>query len=213
MGSSLENILRRGGRIPLRDAVEYGKRTIELLQRLHTEAGLVHGDLHLGNVCMRDGDPRTLILIDFEKAFHVRDETDELITLSDVHPQHTPWQLEGSRYARRDDIYKAFSMIAQSVTGKSRFNTEARNCRSKPDFIAWKRGLEFFRPQGFDPIDSHSQLSLPKRAAVWVHLRNISKLLNALISVKTEIPYQQIVRELDCILAIISPSSKSTTDL
>jgi len=92
-GVSAREYTEKKKSIPLREAVEYGKRAIELLQRLHREAALLHCDVHLENVCIAKADPRTLKHIYFEKSLHIRHETAELISLDLVRLQHTPWQV------------------------------------------------------------------------------------------------------------------------
>lgn len=209
-GKSLLKFAREQKGLSFQDAVDFGRRTVRLLQRLHSEAAVIHGDIHLGNVCFSNSDRSTLKLIDFGNAFRVSDETDKKWGFPKLHCQHTPWEASGYRYARRDDIYKAFSMIAQSSVGVRRYVREAEQVMmNRNDFIEWKRGIEMFKANNFDPVGSSPGLSEDQKTQIWRHLTNISGILNSLTSVKTEIPYQQIIDELDAILGQFAMTSQA----
>ena len=99
-------------------------KTLTLLQRLHS-LGLVHGDVHAGNIMFKspkesidahDVVSDDLILIDFELAQFFPNSIgspDTGIFDRGLNPMClSPWQLEGSRLGRRDDVYRTIEMMA-----------------------------------------------------------------------------------------------------
>ena len=92
---------------------------IEILSRVHSQ-GIIHGDIHMGNFVMKSFDePGSLRLIDFGRSIaYVNAETGRHIHNTHV-PLDTsynrlllsPFELEGSRRARRDDLYRLSELL------------------------------------------------------------------------------------------------------
>ena len=112
-------------------------KSVDLLERLHKE-GIVHGDIHLGNIALANTntDEGELVLLDFELARSMDIEADlnnkgkpwEHLNLRLL----SPWQLEGAIIGPRDDMYRLL-VNAANLLSRNRL-LEA------PDNIARKSG-------------------------------------------------------------------------
>ena len=107
--------------VPIANASEITIRIIQALEQLHEDAGIVHGDIHVGNILIEQVDNSTdirVVLIDFGRARRV----DRSLTNDRVNPvgkwMHqlcSPWQIDGREWARRDDIYKTIHLFSTII--------------------------------------------------------------------------------------------------
>ena len=190
--------------VPPAEAVRIGIEVIQLLQRLHA-AGVVHGDLHAGNICRRRAAPNPLTLIDFGFASFVAAETDDFRpgagNLTWVHRSLTPWQLEGHRFVRRDDVYKAVYMVARLIGGPAL--DQYSHSLIGPALLAWKtRGPLFPWPGGPDPIQFH----FGDRSGNEIKgvLNQIHETVMSLVSVHTAIPYDDIITRFQRVVTLMN---------
>jgi serine/threonine protein kinase len=110
----------------LRQTIQAGIKMIDLVERLH-RIGFIHDDLHPGNVATISGtefDPNNLVLIDFGLS---RFFPDEIGSDEHANPQLlrklegrnsvmlTPWQNEGMRSGRRDDVFSVIRFTLESI--------------------------------------------------------------------------------------------------
>ncbi len=112
------------GRHPLSHALALGANMIESLKTIHNR-GVVHGDIHSGNICLEYVDKLTLnvkmFFIDFGRAFfdsnlkHTRIR--EAYSIND--PLYSHWDLEGWMPGKRDDLFKVFLVISVMLNGNS----------------------------------------------------------------------------------------------
>ena len=91
------------------------------LERMHSN-NIIHGDIHLGNIVMKE--ELEIVLIDFGFA---RFEDEVRLgpirrPFSYVHGLHTPWELEGLDSSYRDDMYRVLMVGAIMVTGRDYYN-------------------------------------------------------------------------------------------
>lgn len=120
VGMSLSDVSKKKGPLIMRNVFVIGIQLFEAIATLHRN-GIIHGDLHSGNVCLKIDLPE-IILIDFGQSLFVDEEIEAFIGKpSKPHFQHTPWQLEGYKYARRDDAFKALVLMAEMAIGSHRF--------------------------------------------------------------------------------------------
>ena len=106
--------------------VQITVQVVELLRDLHA-TGVVHGDVHGGNILFKDSssvvDMSTsqLVLIDFEFAlfYPVEVGMDARRTDSTAHRVPallSPWELQGFRTGRRDDVFRAIECAARLLS-------------------------------------------------------------------------------------------------
>lgn len=187
----------QAGSIPL--ALTVGTWMVSLLHKLHTQAGVIHGDVHAGNVCTltRDEAGMRVVLIDYEHAKFVSEETD-VRALSQVppHASQSPWELIGFETSRRDDIYNALSLVgdlmadgsvwkhAENLSHSGRFN----------DLVEWRaNGLIYTSP--VDLITRGLETEEQVRNVKY-HLHAAMQKVLELVSSKSEINYYAIFDDL-----------------
>jgi serine/threonine protein kinase len=107
----------------LRKVLYIVKKSLRLLKKLH-ELGIIHNDIHMGNIAFKIPPSDTtpipdpvndeLILIDFGYSeFIGKSEQFESIASFQSNPLLSHWQLQGARNARRDDIFRLGEIMAQ----------------------------------------------------------------------------------------------------
>ena len=194
-----------GSSLSTHRAVIIGVEMVELLEKLHG-AGIVHGDIHGGNVCYSRAAVPRLVLIDFGLGKFTESETNavRIPRLSYLHPALTPWQLEGSSRARRDDVYKALHLVAELIVGPSLENTAERLAKRDPKgYLAWKRDAGSML-NGTDPdrVDALAHLPLQQRAQVRAEFAAALEDVLQLESVETPIDYTKIISHFRTIVAL-----------
>ena len=105
------------------------RKLIDLFETLHSK-GIVHGDIHGGNIVYRtpvgmfgemDDD---FVLIDFEHAVFSPRHFGEPDLLPKGLPAHlatfilSPWQLAGHRKGPRDDLYRLIYLLGDALSGR-----------------------------------------------------------------------------------------------
>ena len=206
---------RGGSYMSILDAARVGAQLVKILRTLHM-ADVVHGDIHLGNICRSRTNPGELRLIDFGSGVFIDAESDrpQWDPFSYLHVQLTPWQLLGMPFSRRDDVYKALYAVAELMVGRSLHAIAERYMESKPErLLRWKRSY-FFRTPTYDPIAAATDIAPESKVAIEQELVTMIKRVLSLESVETPIPYGWLFRGFHNIvkLAQAKPPTTTTTD-
>ena len=193
----------------LHSLLNAGALLVRTIGHLHNVAGIIHGDIHAGNICfLKTGQ---VVLIDFGKAGFVEEEEHAASRpdLKYVHPAQSPWQMAGFRSARRDDIFKALFTLADSVHQGKLFE-HAIALYSKKNFEELKKFKAedfFFITATRDPIADAAKdapLSDESTAHIREQLEQALALVRGLETVDTPIDYDGIrARLLDAASQII----------
>jgi len=107
--------------LPMGHAAQITLRVIQAIERLHEDAGIVHGDIHAGNILIVEDETTgslSVLLIDFGRARRVdRNLTNDRVNPIGkwFHPLCSPWQIDGRAWGRRDDVYKAVHSFATVI--------------------------------------------------------------------------------------------------
>lgn len=149
---------RIGRRFPVRHSIHLTASLIKTIQRLHGH-GIVHGDVHWGNVAMVErGDRQILNLIDFGNAMFV-DEMHRLPIMareprSVNHCLLSHWNIEGYRISFRDDVFRALLVGAFLINGMPFSDLCVYLETNVEEMLRFKReGFIFSTPSGPDRID------------------------------------------------------------
>ena len=117
VGSSLRDRMSSGKLRPL-VAHNLAASLLEVLQRLHVDAKVVHGDIHIANVvALADGG---VFLIDFGRSEQItEDEAFQLARPGKVTPHEvfSPWELRGHLPGKRDDVFRALLVLSYMLCG------------------------------------------------------------------------------------------------
>jgi serine/threonine-protein kinase len=127
-GEDLGSMLKRRGRLPAEEAVDYVLQSLAGLTEAH-ELGIIHRDLKPGNlyVTWRGGIPDRVKIVDFGISKRLFDEGGPKVTTGDSvlgSPAYmAPEQLRGSsRIDARTDIWSAGVILYELLTGDIPFN-------------------------------------------------------------------------------------------
>ena len=198
--------------LDLGDSVRVGIRVIELLERLHNEAGVIHGDIHSGNVCRRSAttaDPFDFVFIDFGMASAVGHEGEGDSERSAFPPHYslTPWQLVGYGFNRRDDVFKAVYMVAVLMFGDDLSERLHSSClvasgKSEPKY---GQCLLDFKESGayFTRIDSLFAGTDARVDQLGSAFMRVHELVMTMTEVEAEIPYTRIIDGFNEVLRVI----------
>ena len=110
-GPSLHSLMKFT-RLSCRKSFDIALDILRLIERMH-EIGVVHGDLNEHNV--RLGPSGSVWLTDFEFAAFIPDPFRQArSSLPPSFAEHmSPWEMEGSTYSRRDDLYRWMEILAK----------------------------------------------------------------------------------------------------
>ncbi len=128
-GISVSDFLeKKGGTVDVLTATRMAVQMIRLLEKLHKTKHYIHGDVHGGNFAVSSKNPHQLILIDFGRARLVDEdmfpdaENTFMFDTGDAVQCHmfwSQWQSRGRVGSFRDDVYRALTLIAQSIHGNA----------------------------------------------------------------------------------------------
>ena len=117
-GHSLRvSAIRMGGVMPFKLVMNVGAAMMELLERLHLDANIVHGDIYENNVFFEPIDSAgnyELRLIDFGRASRLVSDIPNTPTRQRngrIHFLYTQWMIDGYQWAPRDDVMKMIQML------------------------------------------------------------------------------------------------------
>jgi hypothetical protein len=132
-------------------SVEVMRWLFSALETIHTEHGIVHGDIHGGNVVLFRGSRPKLGLIDFGLSVFIEEleinppDPYERREGADVHCLHSIWELDGFRRSFRDDLVKTVLLGAYLMHGAPFFgycNQLAKD--NEAGMREWKRSGNLF---------------------------------------------------------------------
>ena len=199
-------------RLNLKVALQFAGFLVKSLARLHSDAGIMHGDVHAGNVCYLESG--SFVFIDFGKAGFVEDELDHRNrSPSQAHFAHSPWQMQGFRSARRDDVFKAIYSVAD-VLHESALSVHAYDLleskKNWPKCHEWKMtSLFFIDPVPLDPSSASSETPSALPAVPREVREAISEALTMVRSLSTSespIDYEGIAAKLSEASSLVEQS-------
>lgn len=183
-----------------RRATKLGSWLISMLYELHVEAQLIHGQVHSGHVCLvpvAGSMGSRPVLIDFERSFHVSRERDQTTGYQSFHPSLSPWQMMGYSTTRRDDVFNALFVVADTMSQRAAWNYAQSliDANRGKELIDWKfRGDFWAYADGWNRrIDRESTRNM---GAILDRLKRISNLLHSTVST-ARIDYYSIGVELN----------------
>ena len=202
------------GRMSNEGAIQYGIDVIKLIRNLHEEAGILHGEVRPRKVCKRISTPHDLVLIGSRLAGRVSEETDIPLrdSLTQVHPDLTPWELEGFKSARRDDIYNTLYMVAFLLSGEVKFSEVITNFKDDPQaLLKWKSEGPLFGSNHSHPF--RPSLSQPQVYEIQKTLDEIHRHVMTLgVGEAAKIDYEFVIDQFKLVqtLLALNPTSART---
>jgi hypothetical protein len=215
-------------------AIVMAVSVVKKLQTIHEEAdSFLHGDIHAANIAVKGyvGDIPTednFVLIDFGKAFfekefaHVVSDQTSVMWTPHCHLSH--FNLEGSRFGYRDDVYKTLLSAAFLMNKGSQLSDYSHKLADRDDK---GEGLKNFHKYEFifdlPPIPGVDntdivQLAFPhmdpaKRALVRKGLGSALDAVRGIQAAADKPDYKFIIGELEGALASVRNENKASIRL
>ena len=223
-GFSLDSTASRfGGRIPFEYTMSIGATMMQMLRRLHTEARVVHGDIHDGNVFIQvnaDGQ-YGLKFIDFGKASRVVDpwpETPRIIDPDLIHYMYTQWIIEGHYTTPRDDVMKTIQMLAQLMHNSFIYRAMEKQYMRAGRLVQrqFKMQHDIFSPEvpwnGFRRFDVIKDLPVSEdnKLEIRRELADVLRIVRGLNSTNSVIPYDSLMESFRRCKHLAKPSATTT---
>ena len=187
--------------VTIPDAIVFGALLVHLIGRVH-ELGIIHGDIHGGNVCVSRTNPRELKLIDFGRGMFTDEENDtksdhRFLDDPDIEVAFTPHQLLGFKLSRADDVYKAMHLVSYLMAGPGLMvaaQTIAK--RDREAYLRWKLAGHPLTGHPADPFVAATHLSDDQRESARTELSYVYGLVTNIPSARSPIPYKAIYESL-----------------
>ena len=168
-------------------AVGVGIRVIGMLEELHEKAGIIHRNIHTGNICsILGGDPlNDLVFIDFEYATAVSNEGE------------CCGEIECSR---RGDVVRVLFIVAalmfENLLGVDLTSTctPTESAETIPDEVL--EACEYLwneEGSNFNGIESNTQFTETQKEAIHRAVIGVRKIVTKIVDGTDEIPYRDII--------------------
>jgi hypothetical protein len=224
--------------VPFKTAMALGASLMSTLETLHRIAGIIHGDIHLGNVMveLNTSGEFNLKLIDFGRAFPNLPMPSEpkYPLASFYHYMFSVWEIEGYYAAARDDVVRALQLVAHLMNPPEYFDMEERLQRLGPNMLLkFKKTANIFMVYphkltsgqttnsvtasdgSFDPV-SKLKVAPETSAKIRENLAKILQIAQKMNNVNSIPPYEEIrllFEELyDLSTEVSEPSQNSPTE-
>jgi serine/threonine protein kinase len=197
---SLYQALNQSGPLSLRLAVTVMIDLIAKLQRMHS-LGIVHGDLHSGNVVVMHKGGWDVGFIDFGMSFFMDEIRLERVRnpFDIVHCFLSPWELRGFMPSMRDDVFNALFLGAVMMHGAALlYRCEA--LEENPVELLYLKAHEFFFTLPGLPLDFES---VEKGLEIVDRLDRALSVARNVPTTQTKPDYEEILTNLTEILLII----------
>jgi hypothetical protein len=200
------------GQMGLRDAAIIGSKLFRLLEILHVNATVVHGDIYPPNIMvmvpenMTDVSQVDLQFVDFGRAFIVSaTPLPERPVMPKIwfHQLCTHWQMEGYMWARRDDVMKTVQTIIQTMHPVAFLLHEISVKEKGLAFLMkWKMVERMYVSPSHNPV-AVLQVSWGTKIRLYKLLDEFLAIARSL-RINTPIPYSTIIGILEEIVSTIS---------
>lgn len=198
---------RAGQPVPVSFALNAMIQTVFGLRFMH-DKGIVHGDVHPGNIVVLDDGATGFI--DFGSAFFIEemDGTPDRIAepMSHLHCYYSPYDIQGFRFSYRDDVFKAIWLGAflMSGTGLDQFCSHLVAHGMGEELYDFKsQGYMFQYPGGPDSVDLLANVTTAAKAEIKLRLGIVLHLVRNVGHINQRPDYDGIIAELEAALALV----------
>ncbi len=197
--------------VPIHQALLIGEKLIEMVETLHSEAGIIHGDIHGSNIMVTESDygkSVSLRFVDFGRST-VHGHKSELRIHKrfwTTHKFFSPWEILGYTTAARDDVMNAVQVIARLMFPLEYEDDEVSASKSGgEEILRWKLGTNFFNYPKYDPLSGLPGMTESQKADVRFHLDLIVYLVQDMTDINSVPPYVAIRNALREAREIVQP--------
>jgi hypothetical protein len=194
------------GRLHVEYAVLFLKKIIQGIVYIHSR-GVVHGDIHPGNIGLIEDPSARIVFFDFGSGFfeeELEGKPEKIRpSMTFNHCLFSHWNLEGFRFGKRDDVFKAL-MVGAFLMNGSGWTEYCQSLKSDPErMLLFKKEAFLFEFPGGEPL-SGLLAGKPVEMIEQVRgrLENILRIAREPGTVQTVPNYDGIIAELDAVLAL-----------
>lgn len=192
----------------LASAFKITREVVRKLKVLHSH-GIVHGDIHAGNIVLSDIDSLdSVTFIDFGRSFFLAEKIGKReklrLGLSHVHILYSPFELRGFRPSYRDDVFGAITALAFLLNGMDWY----KYCESLPGRTLMKfknKDFMFSIPRKLSPIE-RSDFPRPVRLEIYLGLLQILGQARSVHAINAHPNYDIIIEHLTELIALTDES-------
>jgi serine/threonine protein kinase len=200
------------------------------LKILHEEGGIIHGDIHSGNVMVTSlsRDPKIKV-IDFGRAVALED-IERLVEMSRAkndprilldgepfgynHEFYSPWELRGLYPGKRDDVFKAVLAIMYSVTGPRTVGLLEDSVRNDiRECARMKEEGSLFKLNDGPILVNSLGVNENDETVIWRELDEILTLARSPEHIDSVPDYDGIISRFEHIFQIVNTSMERTSHL
>ena len=191
----LTRLLSQVNRLDVPTALDVGIKMMKTIKRIH-DAGIIHGDIHLGNVGFLDPLRTRIVFIDFGRSrFHSLGSTRKVREkFSLVSCVLSKYELEGYSSSFRDDVIRIIEVIALLMNGNTYIDYIEKLEAQPEELYKWKAAEFIF---SFPESDVFMTYPPSVRQPLREHLGNVLRLGRGQNSPNTQKPpYDEILEAL-----------------
>jgi len=217
-GANMEDFMvkvyHRRKRVEFHVGLEILKQVLLHIKALHT-MGIIHGDIHPGNIVRSSsGDRSDIYIIDYGLAtFYDRDRPlpEEPIRHGIVNSVWSHWEMRGYTRSFRDDVFRALRVFGQMVGGDCYWQAlgEMQTRNGGKDLLYFYESGDLLAP----PDCSHHPIHLIRTRElsgeqqqqifdIWVHILTY---VRGITRVNQMLDYDGIVQQIDRIIRRVAP--------
>ena len=179
-------------------------KALGAIETIHQQ-GIIHGDIHGGNVVVLDHELGTIGLIDFGKAFFAKQsqESDRVRKpLSFVHHLLSPFELDGFRPSFRDDFYRTLLLVPTLMFGRPYLN-HCGELKADDLYTLRAYGDMFSYPGGPDILAGLDSLSEVTKVEIRDELASILSMAQGMTEINHMPPYELVTESIDRIIELL----------
>ena len=189
------------GAMSLTSAVTLGAAIVRALERLHLQAGVVHGDINAHNILLQENGEngnQSISFVDFKMASkYSRSLPDQPVLRRGTWKSavNSPWQIEGYAGAARDDLYRTIHLVANLINTRRYHEIEQMLQRKNlEELLAWKQQGNLFRIDNYDPVEAlGDDVGADAKLRIRQSLKQILGLVRN-VEINDVLPYSEVIR-------------------
>ena len=200
--------------VPLGESIQIMISALTSLELIH-KAGVVHRDIHSGNIAILPGIDSRIGFIDFGRSklvtsqfFSTRKER-IYPSLSRLHVQYSPFEIDGFEPSFRDDVYRVLEIGSSMIVGPGALYSHMQSL-SPRELFEFKRNGDFYSAtptaRAADRLDSLPGLT---KEDIWTlrdSLRRAVNMARTVESVERMPHYAGITKHLKDALRLVLKS-------
>ena len=202
----------KGRGIPFKWAIIIGQGMVQALRVVHSR-GIIHGDIHSGNVVLLDIGQDNVGFIDFGlslfSAEWARKQEKVNEELENPFCVYSMYENLGFRRSFRDDLYRAVLLMAMLMNDATYYG-HCMDLEQEPlEMLKFKRdSFLFSNPVGPDVVSAIPGMDREDSFDIRQHLAKVLRIVRNLRQIDELPPYDSVLKELNAIHSLLPDASR-----